>query len=209
MPDTATFTGPLRTDASDGRQATSRYGEYLKQHVELFEDDFESVPITGDAVRFAVAAWQVACGPIMSPSYVQWDEPRLQSVHCVRSQWDGSLLARAALAVPPPAPLAYRRLPGRWNGWEHDRFTDRYWEPLGERLVDRPTLLTTATVVLPFTAEELPAPVTAHKVTPLPRSGEAMLTHDAKAAVTALVGLINRQLAPLIQALNEPSRGAW
>src|SRR6266536_3430342 len=59
-----------RTNASD---RVSRYGAYLRSHAELF-DPWRDAPggITEDPGEFAIAALQVATGPIMSPGYVRW-----------------------------------------------------------------------------------------------------------------------------------------
>src|SRR6266540_539516 len=65
-----------RSRASDG---VSRYGAYLRTHTELFEpwqDEDAHGGVTPDAGEFAVAAFRVATGPIMSPGYVRW-HPRV------------------------------------------------------------------------------------------------------------------------------------
>ena len=62
------------TNASD---RVSRYGAYLRSHTELFDPWREATDgITEDPGEFAIAALQVACGPIMSPGYVAW-HPRV------------------------------------------------------------------------------------------------------------------------------------
>ncbi len=57
-----------RANASD---RVSRYGAYLRGHTELF-DPWRDAPsrITQNPNEFAIAAFQVATGPIMSPGYV-------------------------------------------------------------------------------------------------------------------------------------------
>src|SRR6266540_365744 len=63
-----------RSCASDN---VSRYGAYLRSHTELFDPWREATDgITEDPGEFAIAAFQVACGPIMSPGYVCW-HPRV------------------------------------------------------------------------------------------------------------------------------------
>src|SRR6266536_1297539 len=64
-----------RTNASD---RVSRYGAYLRSHTELFDYSWGEAPgsITEDPGEFAIAALQVATGPIMSPGYVRW-HPRV------------------------------------------------------------------------------------------------------------------------------------
>ena len=54
-----------RTSASDGQ---SCYGAYLRDHARLF-DPFQDAPdgVTRNPVEFAMAAVQVAAGPIMWP----------------------------------------------------------------------------------------------------------------------------------------------
>src|SRR6266542_4178403 len=59
-----------RTNASD---RVSRYGAYLRGHTELFDPWREATAgVTEDPGEFAIAALQVATGPIMSPGYVRW-----------------------------------------------------------------------------------------------------------------------------------------
>src|SRR6266511_3898759 len=59
-----------RSRASDN---VSRYGAYLRSHTRLFDPWREARRgITEDPGEFAIAAFQVACGPIMSPGYVGW-----------------------------------------------------------------------------------------------------------------------------------------
>src|SRR6266571_3671497 len=67
-----------RTNASD---RVSRYGAYLRSQTELFDPWREATGgITEDPGEFAIAAFQVACGPIMSPGYVCW-HPRVLDHH--------------------------------------------------------------------------------------------------------------------------------
>ena len=63
-----------RTQASDGQ---SRYGAYVRDYARLF-DPWQDAPdgVTGDPVEFAIAAFRVATGPIMSPGFVRW-HPRV------------------------------------------------------------------------------------------------------------------------------------
>jgi len=58
-----------RNNASDG---VSRYGAYLRDHAHLF-DPWQEAPgeVTRDPVEFAIAAFQVATGPIMAPGFVR------------------------------------------------------------------------------------------------------------------------------------------
>src|SRR6266567_4750521 len=64
-------------DLVNASDRVSRYGAYLRGHTELF-DPWREAPhgITRDAGEFAIAALQVATGPIMSPGYVRW-HPRV------------------------------------------------------------------------------------------------------------------------------------
>src|SRR6266536_631083 len=90
-----------RSCASDN---VSRYGAYLRSHTELFDPWREATDgITEDPGEFVIAAFQVACGPIMSPGYVCW-HPRVLD-HQVNYGDDPDptrLICQVTLASFPP-----------------------------------------------------------------------------------------------------------
>src|SRR6266496_3062142 len=87
-----------RSCASDN---VSRYGAYLRSHTELFDPWREATDgITEDPGEFAIAALQVASGPIMSPGYVRW-HPRVLDHHVGYGEDPdpGRLVVKVALAT--------------------------------------------------------------------------------------------------------------
>jgi hypothetical protein len=174
-------------NASDG---VSRYGAYLRDHADLF-DPWGEAPdgVTGDPVEFAVAAFQVATGPIMGPGYVRW-HGRVCDYGASRSEHDDRLLLSVTLATPAPL-----RLPGwSWRGWERD-FHDRYLEP-----EDRgPVALTRLELRWPVPPEQLAVPA-APKMPGVPN------LRDAAHAVEALVAAINATAGPVLADLEAPRR---
>src|SRR6266545_2288908 len=123
-------TTPLRVcwvdedwDRSNASDRVSRYGAYLRGHSELFDPWREATGgITQDPGEFAIAALQVACGPIMSPGYVHWHPRVLDHLHgprLVRTRGRqarrpgpaGAALARPGRFSPPPTAAGQTRLP--------------------------------------------------------------------------------------------------
>src|SRR6266496_1498435 len=100
-----------RANASD---RVSRYGAYLRGHAELFDPSHDAPNnVTEDPGEFAIAAFQVACGPIMSPGYVCW-HPRILD-HQVNYGGDPDptrLICQVTLASFLPM-----RLGSRWGSW--------------------------------------------------------------------------------------------
>jgi hypothetical protein len=170
-----------RTSASDG---VSRYGAYLRDHADLF-DPWRDAPqgVTGDPVEFAVAAFKVATGPIMSPGYVRW-HGRVQGYDAGRSEHDSGLLLTVTLAVPAPV-----RLPWSWRGWERD-FHDRYREPDDRR----PVGLARLELRWPVGTGQLPTPSR-------PRRLGMPNLRDATRAVAVLVEQVNATVGPVLAEL--------
>ncbi len=175
-----------RANASDG---VSRYGAYLRDHADLF-DPWGEAPdgVTGDPVEFAVAAFKVAIGPIMSPGYVHW-HGRVCDYGAGRSEHDGGLLVSVTLAVPSPV-----RLPWDWCGWERD-FHGRYLEPDDRR----PTGLCRLELRWPVPTEQLAVPAPS-KVCGVPN------LRDAARAVAVLVDQVNATVGPVLAELEAPRR---
>jgi hypothetical protein len=171
------------TNASDG---VSRYGAYLRGHTDLF-DPWEDAPngVTEDAGQFAVAAFRVACGPIMSPGYVGW-HPRLLD-HSVGHGEDpdpGRLVVEVALATSLPMWLG-----SPW--WSWTTYLGREWcEPEDAKHA-----------ALARLELRWPVPVTTLPRPRLPaRPGQPNLA-DAKASVRALVAAINQTAGPVLAKL--------
>jgi hypothetical protein len=175
-----------RANASDG---VSRYGAYLRDHAELF-DPWQEAPdgVTGDPVEFAIAAFKVATGPIMSPGYVRW-HGRVCDYVATRSEHDGRLLLSVTLATPSPV-----RLPWDWRGWERD-FHDRYLEPDDRR----PVGLARLELRWPVATDQLPTPSR-------PRRPSVPNPRDAARAVAVLVDQVNATCGPVLADLEAPQR---
>src|SRR6266536_2282673 len=104
-----------RTNASD---RVSRYGAYLRGHTELFDPWREATAgVTEDPGEFAIAALQVATGPIMSPGYVRW-HARVLDYKLDRGldPEPGRLVCSVTLATFPSLWLG-----SPWRGWTEYR----------------------------------------------------------------------------------------
>jgi hypothetical protein len=170
-----------RASASDG---VSRYGAYLASHARLF-DPWQEGPdvVTGDPVEFAIAAFTVATGPIMSPGYVRW-HGRVCGYGATWTEDDGRLLLSVTLAVPSPVRLAWD-----WRGWERD-FHDRYLEPDDRR----PAGLARLELRWPVGTDQLPTPQQ-------PRRPGVPNLQDAARAVGVLVEQVNTTVGPVLAEL--------
>jgi hypothetical protein len=170
-----------RANASDG---VSRYGAYLRDHAGLF-DPWGEAPdgITRDPVEFAIAAFKVATGPIMSPGYLRW-HGRVCDYAASRSEDDGRLLLSVTLAVPSPVRLGWD-----WRGWERD-FHDRYLEPDDRRPVGLCRLVLRG----PVPTDRLPTPGR-------PRWPGVPNLADAAGTVAVLVEQLNATVGPVLAEL--------
>ncbi len=113
-------------DLVNASDRVSRYGAYLRGHTELF-DPWQDAPggITRDAGEFAIAALQVATGPIMSPGYLRWhprvldykvshgENPEPGRLVCQAEPDDASHAALARLELRWPIPDATLPRPHR------------------------------------------------------------------------------------------------
>ena len=172
-----------RSRASDG---VSRYGAYLRSHTELF-DPWQDAPegITQDPGEFAVAAFRVATGPIMSPGYVCW-HPRVLDHQVGRGEnpEPGRLVAKVTLAVALPLWLG-----SPWWSW-----TERFGNPWREPDDDRHAALARLVLRWPLPVASLPHPGKPARPG-LPDLG------DAQASVRALVAAINDTASPVLAEL--------
>jgi hypothetical protein len=163
-----------------------RYAAYLVGHAELFAPwrDAGAGGITQDPVDFAIAAFQVATGPIMSPGYVRW-HGRVQGHSAGRSEQDGRLLLSVTLATPAPL-----RLPWSWRGWQQSFLDGRYVEPRD----DQPAGLASLELRWPIGTDQL------HPPTP-PRVRGVPNLRDAARAVEVLVEHLNATIVPVLADL--------
>ena len=180
-----------RDRASNGN---SRLGEYLRLNAGLFRDGWSDEPAPlRDPVEFAVHAWQVATGPIMSPGYVQ-TRPDLGAVTLHRDDYDGALYADVHVRLlHSQIGGGAKRFPYSWQDWESDRSpwgdTDyRGLEEPGE--VKRPAVL--ASVVVRVPGREWTG-----LVTPTAYEGRT-ITAEARETLDAVVRNLNVDAAPIV-----------
>jgi hypothetical protein len=170
-------------DADDGRFAA---------HVRAHADDFNGCWGDISPVGFACTAWWLATAPSLDPGYVRFHR-RVLTASCDRSEWDGSLLARAWLVAPKPDALT------RTRSWDHDRGWRDWAETFGQfnapndqDLIAAPYLRTVVLVDAGLPLDLLPAPPDA----PTPR-----LPQLAARTVEVIVAALNDLLAPVLAAL--------
>jgi hypothetical protein len=177
-------------DRSQASDRVSRYGAYLRMrsHTKLFDPwhgEDAADRITQDPGEFAIAAFGVATGPIMSPGYVRW-HPRVLD-HQVSFGDDPDprrLVLKVTLATALPLWLG-----SPWRSWTPDLGRD--WREPDD---DRRAALASLVLRWPLPVASLP-----HPSTPV-RSGQPNL-HDAKASVRALVAAINATAGPVLAKL--------
>ncbi len=172
-----------RTNASD---RVSRYGAYLRSQTELFDPWREATGgITEDPGEFAIAAFQVACGPIMSPGYVCW-HPRVLDHHVGYGEDPdpGRLVLKVVLATFLPLWLG-----SAW--WSWTTYLGRDWSEPEDA---KHAALARLELRWPVPVATLPHP------RPPARSGYPNLA-DAKASVRALVEVINQTAGPVLAKL--------
>jgi hypothetical protein len=177
-----------RTSASD---RVSRYGAYLRGHPELF-DPWQDAPdgITQDPGQFAIAAFRVACGPIMSPGYVRW-HPRVLDHHVGYGEDPdpGRLVVKVVLATFLPMWLG-----SAW--WSWTTYLGRDWSEPEDA---KHAALARLELRWPLPVATLPCP---HRPA---RPGQPNL-RDAKASVRALVAEINQTAGPVLAKLEGGDR---
>jgi hypothetical protein len=181
-------------DRSQASDRISRYGAYLRSHTELFDPwHGQDAPdrITQDPGEFAVAAFRMATGPIMSPGYVRW-HPRVldHQLSYGDNPESGRLVCQVTLAISLPLWLG-----SPWRSWTPDLGRD--WREPDE---DRHAALARLALRWPLPVASLP-----HPSTPT-RPGHPNLL-DAKASVRALVAAINTTAGPVLAQLEAKAVG--
>lgn len=176
-----------RENASNGR---SRYAHYLDA-ARSFDEIYAGDP----SVEFAAIAWRVANGPIMAPGLVRY-HPRVITAEALRSDWNGRLVGSVRLVAPAPGQLAGVRTPdGSWyRDLRLDSWAGRY-EGVGGQDLEYASFLTTEVQVL----WQIPDSVLP-RIAEVPPAGEARYRH-AVACVEAIVAAFNRQIGPIIEAV--------
>src|SRR6266487_5501743 len=173
-------------DLVNASDRVSRYGAYLRGHTELFNPWHEAPGgITQDPGEFAIAALQVATGPIMSPGYVRW-HPRVLDYKLNRGEnpEPGRLVCQVTLATSLPLWLG-----SPWRSWTS--YMGRDWSEPDDA---QHAALARLELRWPLPVATLPRP------RPPARSGQPNL-RDAKASVRALVAQINQTAGPVLAKL--------
>ena len=185
-------------DVSHASDGVSRYGAYVRNAAVLFAECWDVAwdDAAARAARFAVAAWQVATGPVMAPPYICM-HPRVLSARAEVNPWDGSLSGVVELATGWPAPLAGSpdwRGGQWWQTWPPAEFggTGCYREPGEEELTRGPWLLASARLLFPLPARGLPG---------APDGPADALEGKARTAAEALVAAMNTTVTSVIGAL--------
>jgi hypothetical protein len=181
-------------DRSNASDRVSRYGAYLRSHTELF-DPWQDAPtgITEDPGEFAIAAFRVASGPIMSPGYVCWHARVLD--HTVSYGEDPNpdrLVLKVTLATSLPMWLG-----SPW--WSWTSYMGRDWSEPDEA---KHAALTRLELRWPLPITTLPHP---HRPARPAQPNQPSL-HDAKASVRALVEAINQTAGPVLAKLEGGER---
>lgn len=183
-----------RDQASDG---VSRYGAYVRQSSSIAEccrDDGYDGQVR--QARFAVAAWETATSPVMSPGYVR-RHPRLISARVEFNAWDATLTGSAELITPWPQSLVSLPSSASWSDWPCESRGDRevYREPDDDELAAHSYLMASARLQFPLR----------HLPVRLPSSpfSQRFCVEPARMAAEALVIAMNAVITPVIRALGE------
>ncbi|MGH3627213.1 MAG: hypothetical protein ACRDRL_07220 [Sciscionella sp.] len=171
-------------DIDQARDGRSRYGAYLRLHRHMFTA-CDDTPTTEPA-EFAAAAFEVACGPIMSPAYVQ-THPRVQNVWPALDD-ERRLALTAVLAIPAPAAAAH--LQSQWRGWTCDHYSNRWRDPYNNV---HTTVLTAIAVRVSVVVDALPTPA---------YRADVADTATAKHAVHELCDQLNAELGGMLARLD-------
>jgi hypothetical protein len=175
----------------------SRYAIYLRDRDQAFREFWTDDP----TVEFAALAWRIATGPILVPPLVRF-HPRILGAHLSRSGWNGEMVADVELVAPRPQPLTNAKTAG--GGWYRDNEIGSWgrYEGVGEQDLTRHAYLTTTVQML----WQLPAG-TLPTVAVVPDAGDALF-RTAVECLEVLVGVLNREVGPVIDVLEPPRAGS-
>jgi hypothetical protein len=164
----------------------SRFGGYLRLKASMFRDGGE---MTTESTWFALAAWQIAQSPIMAPGYVR-PHPRVLGTD---EYWDDDQRPALTVLVAAPLPTAVQRgIEGRrWRGWEQHGYPEPRWYVPYDN--DCLAVFTRVALRVPLTGAVLPAPR---------YRADIPDTATAKRAVRVICDLLNRELCPVLAALD-------
>jgi len=177
--------------ATDGR---SRYGAYVHGNA-----DFDRIGHREPTPEFAVAAWRVATGPVMSSPALVRCHRRVQSVTVARNEFDGALCATAVLVAAQPLYLAALRPVGggSFQDWPVGML-GAFEYPSGQDIAASPYLCTTVRADLSVPVDTLP-------VLDAVPTGQ-LRVYQAIVMVEELAKVLSGLLRPLIDALDDADR---
>ncbi|MGW0481283.1 hypothetical protein [Nonomuraea sp. NPDC003214] len=204
MPATAFW---IEAGFAHGEPLQELYGERLAAWRTAFAatgDEPEAGGVGLDPVHYALAAWELATGPVADPPYVR-RHPRVLDATCHRPEGTALLLAVVELAAPQQV-----ELPGGWQDWQPPGTTTggstggSTGSSTGGSMAadqsfavppyDRKAALWSLELRLPLDTGRLPVPTR-------PRAGGLPNLGDAQAALEALIAELNAHVWPVIAAL--------
>jgi hypothetical protein len=183
-------------DQANASNGESRFATYVDRKRNEFAD-WADPDTAATPEQFALAAWRVATGPIMSPGYVRI-RPDL---HGITGHLDGDSQLYFDIAVP----LGHHELRNNstlatWSDWDSERHTDSTFPNFYEPTTSRNAVLVTATVrISGKTWANLPKPVPANSDLPV-------LVTAADDAIALITSQLNNDAAPLVRELLNRSR---
>lgn len=172
-------------DLARASDSFSRLGAYLAMRLPAVIDDDPDV--LTDPVRWAAFAWATATTPVMSPGYVERNDP----IEDIQVGWDdGHVAIEAVLRTDPPVNLS------GWRGWDPDH-RGNHVEPWYS---DR-TALARLTLRAILVDLRLPWP-------PRDEHSRNDIVFVAKAAISSVAGAVEEALAPVVAALTHRDQTA-
>jgi hypothetical protein len=180
----------LDYDAGRASDHASRYGQYLRDRQDWWDDDDPaSSPRSRRALSIA-RCWQIANQPIMSPPLVTL-HPRIRYVEAEPDDHpDGRLVLATELVTTLP-PSTREALGSQWRSWRnstHPSNGPAWTEPDGPYGAAIRTALPVLTLRWTVHSPELPA---------LPTGG-APAVNEAITVVRTIVGMLNSELRPIL-----------
>lgn len=174
-------------DRSHASVGQSRFGAYLRQRANQFDDD--GAPL--DAVWFAMLVWQIANGPVMSPPYVQTSS-RVYEVACRGDEYAANVLVATVRVRLPHPPQAWDERAAGCHDWTHDRGVWRTDdEPLPLVAPEQfPQMLFTVNLSISIPTTALPAPTSTD-----------VEVDVAKDTVRTICTRVNENVGPQLESL--------
>lgn len=196
--DNAAFRVDREYDREHASNGVTRFGTYILRSSPVtacWDGTFLDDEDRARAQWFAVAAWETASPPVMSPPYLH-HHPRVRAASLAsQTQARVSLVGRAELVAPWPAPLAASgdwKLGRPWRNWPVERYldTERYYDLADDGMIEDRYLLASIKVEFPLEVDLPPAP-----------SGPDEAAALAGGVISVLVTAMNDVVTPVLEAL--------